>query len=610
MLNRGDVLQSRYRIVSLLGQGGMGAVYRAWDTRLNIPVALKEMVPQAGLDVATLTGLRHQFQQEATVLARMAHAHLVHVTDFFEEGGNAYLVMDFVEGESLADCIFREGALPEEQVLTWAQQLLDALAYCHNQGVLHRDIKPQNVIIRPDGRVVLVDFGLVKLWNPRDPQTRTIMRGMGTPEYAPPEQYETAAGHTDPTSDIYSLGATLYHALTGQAPATATLRMADPVQFVPIRHLAPRVRPEIEAVVLQAMELVRSKRWQNAQAMAAALRGRARVSAPAVARSAPAAVSWKPPIARAPAPPRKRRLPVWAWALGILGALLVCGSLLVFGGLGVIRSQEATQQAEASATAAARKTAAARDEATGTAREATAVAEAAAGTATAEAWAAATVTARVQATATARAQATATAEAVLYAPLWEGSAWPLVLSDDFSAEINGWDTGDYTTSELVVGARSISDGVYRWEAEALDDFVWWSVPDVDPVSDMYLAVDAQLVDGVSDAQYGLILRRVDSSGYYLFLVGDDQRFRFSRRSESGWTSLIGWTETTAIQPGEVNRLEVVVIGTQFTFYINGQFVGEYSDSQFSSGVVAVVIGLNEAGDTSVVEFDNLELRAP
>jgi hypothetical protein len=93
-------------------------------------------------------------------------------------------------------------------------------------------------------------------------------------------------------------------------------------------------------------------------------------------------------------------------------------------------------------------------------------------------------------------------------------------------------------------------------------------------------------------------------------VGDDQRFRFSRRSESGWTSLIGWTETTAIQPGEVNRLEVVVIGTQFTFYINGQFVGEYSDSQFSSGVVAVVIGLNEAGDTSVVEFDNLELRAP
>ncbi|MBN1975816.1 MAG: protein kinase [Anaerolineae bacterium] len=609
MLNRGDVLQGRYRIVSLLGQGGMGAVYRAWDTRLNIPVALKEMVPQSGLEAATLTGLRHQFQQEATVLARMTHAHLVRVTDFFEEGGNAYLVMDFVEGESLADRIFREGALPEEQVLTWAQQLLDALAYCHNQGVLHRDIKPQNVIIRPDGRIVLVDFGLVKLWNPRDPQTRTIMRGMGTPEYAPPEQYETATGHTDPTSDIYSLGATLYHALTGQAPATATLRMADPVQFMPIRYLAPRVGPESEAVILQAMELVRSKRWQNAQAMAAALKGRAPVAAPAVARPAPSASRWKPPDARPPALPRKRRLPVWAWVLGILGALLVCGALLVFGGLGVIRSQEATRQAVSSATAAAKKTAAARDEATGTAEEATAAAEAVAATATAEAWAAATATAHAQATAAARAQATATAEARLYAPLWEASAWPLILFDDFSAEANGWDTGDFTSS-LAVGARSISGGVYRWEAEALDDFVWWAIPDVEPVSDMYLAVDAHLVEGVPDAQYGLILRRVDSSGYYLFLVSDDQHFEFTRRSESGWTSLIDWTRTAAVQPGEVNRLEVVAMGTQFTFYINGQFVGEYSDSQFSSGVLAIVVGLHEVGDTSVVEFDNLELRAP
>ena len=161
-----------------------------------------------------------------------------------------------------------------------------------------------------------------------------------------------------------------------------------------------------------------------------------------------------------------------------------------------------------------------------------------------------------------------------------------------------------------MGARSISDGVYRWEAEAFDDFVWWSIPDVDSVSDMYLAVDARLVDGPLDAQYGLILRRVDSTGYYLFLVSDDQRFRFSRRSEDGWTSLVDWTETTAIRSGEVNRLEVVAMGSQFSFYINGQFVGENSDSQFSSGVVAVVVGLIDAGDTSVVEFDNFELRVP
>jgi Serine/threonine protein kinase len=99
------MLQNRYRIISLLGQGGMGAVYRAWDARLEVPVAVKEMVPQPGLDSQTLAQLRQQFRQEATILARLSHPYLVRVGDFFEEGGNAYLVMDFVEGQSLADLI-------------------------------------------------------------------------------------------------------------------------------------------------------------------------------------------------------------------------------------------------------------------------------------------------------------------------------------------------------------------------------------------------------------------------------------------------------------------------------------------------------------------------
>jgi serine/threonine protein kinase len=171
----------------------MGAVYRAWDTRLKIPVALKEMTPQPGLDQATLAQLRQQFEQEAATLARLNHPHLVRVIDFFEERGNTYLVMDFVEGESLDDRIEREQALPESQVLAWANQLLDALAYCHSQGVIHRDIKPPNVIIRPDGRAVLVDFGLVKLWDPSDPHTRTAMRGSSmAPDPATPIRAATS----------------------------------------------------------------------------------------------------------------------------------------------------------------------------------------------------------------------------------------------------------------------------------------------------------------------------------------------------------------------------------------------------------------------------------
>jgi serine/threonine protein kinase/sugar lactone lactonase YvrE len=270
-LSAGQILQHRYRIVSLLGEGGMGAVYRVWDTRLDVPVALKEMVPQPGLDVDTLAQLRQQFHQEAKVLARLDHPHLVRVSDFFEEAGNAYLVMSFVDGEELADLIEREGAQPDAQVRAWAEQLLDALAYCHECGVIHRDVKPQNVIICPDGKAVLVDFGLVKLWDPADPRTRTAMRGMGTPEYAPPEQYSVRGQHTDPRSDLYSLGATLYHALTGEAPLSATDRMAMPEEFRTPRQIIAGVSEVLELVILQAVALPIGERWSDAAEMRAAL---------------------------------------------------------------------------------------------------------------------------------------------------------------------------------------------------------------------------------------------------------------------------------------------------------------------------------------------------
>lgn len=271
-LKTGELLQQkRYRIVKRLGEGGMGAVYRAWDTRLNIPVALKEMTPQPDLNTDQLDQLRQQFQQEATILARLNHPNLVRVTDFFEEKRKGYLIMDYVEGEGLDECIQREGAIPEAKVLTWAEELLDAIAYCHSQGILHRDIKPQNVILRPDGHAVLVDFGLVKLWDPNDPRTKTAMRGMGTPEYAPPEQYEVDAGHTDPRTDIYSLGATLYHALTGQAPPTATLRIADPEQFMSPRSVDTKISRKTEQVILTSLELPRTRRWQTSREMAQAL---------------------------------------------------------------------------------------------------------------------------------------------------------------------------------------------------------------------------------------------------------------------------------------------------------------------------------------------------
>jgi len=318
------MLQNRYRIVGALGEGGMGAVYRAWDTRLDVPLAIKEMMAQPGLSAEMFRRLRQQFIQEAKVLARLDHPHLVDVTDYFEEGGQTYLVMKFVEGESLADRIAREGAQDEVHVRRWAVHLLDALAYCHAQGILHRDVKPQNVVITPKGKAMLVDFGLVKLWDANDPRTRTVIRGAGTPEYSPPEQYSQHTGHTEPRSDIYSLGATLYYALTGQTPPRATDRMAYPQSFQSPRVLNGRISQQMDDVVQRAMALPCDQRWPSAAAMAAALTGSkgstrivSRPPTPASPRSPQPQTSWW------------RRVPVWGWALAavlLLSAGLAAGS--------------------------------------------------------------------------------------------------------------------------------------------------------------------------------------------------------------------------------------------------------------------------------------------
>jgi eukaryotic-like serine/threonine-protein kinase len=315
-LTSGQVLQNRYRIVTLLGQGGMGAVYRAWDTRLNIPVAVKELVAQPGLNANMLSRLRQQFIQEAHILARLDHPHLVNVSDYFEENGKAYLVMKYMEGQDLAQRIEQEGALNETQVRAWTNQLLRALAYSHAQGVIHRDIKPENVIITLEDQAVLVDFGLVKLWDPNDPHTRTVIRGTGTPAYAPPEQYDIVAGHTDARSDIYSLGATLYHALAGQAPPTATQRMVDPQALRPLRIFNPRVSSQLEKVVHRAMEPQPERRFQSAQEMATALMQR--VSSLDSSGDSPVSARQTSPASRST---WWQQMPVWRWV--VTGAILL-----------------------------------------------------------------------------------------------------------------------------------------------------------------------------------------------------------------------------------------------------------------------------------------------
>jgi serine/threonine protein kinase len=262
LLPPGTVLRSRYKIVEFISQGGMGAIYRAEDLVLEGRMcALKEMWSDIGSTSEDLAQVQEQFRREASVLARLDHPNLPKVSDYFTEENRDYLVMDFVAGKDLKQLMDearnRNEFLPEDQVLGWARQILDALEYLHTQDppVLHRDIKPANIKLTPSGTIKLVDFGLVKLMAPDEERTVTVLQGRGTAQYTPLEQYGGDTGHTDVRSDIYSLGATLYHLLTNQPPTDAKMRFLHPHVLRSPRELNASISPSVEQAILHAIAM-------------------------------------------------------------------------------------------------------------------------------------------------------------------------------------------------------------------------------------------------------------------------------------------------------------------------------------------------------------------
>ncbi|MBI4671644.1 MAG: SUMF1/EgtB/PvdO family nonheme iron enzyme [Chloroflexi bacterium] len=263
----GHLLNERYEILAMLGQGGMGAVYRAQDMTLGRAVALKERTPDPNGSAQGMAQARAQFRREAQTLAQASHPNLPHIYDFFSVGDSEYIVMDLVEGENLHRLVQERGAQPEAVVLNWTRQILDALIYLHAHNIIHRDIKPHNLILTPDDRIVLVDFGLVKLFDPGQPSTLTLLRGVGTPEYAPLEQYSREVGHTDPRTDIYALGATLYTLLAGKPPSDVHVRLLHPDAWRSVRDINPNVSFGAEAIIEKAMGLYPQQRYQTANDM-------------------------------------------------------------------------------------------------------------------------------------------------------------------------------------------------------------------------------------------------------------------------------------------------------------------------------------------------------
>lgn len=273
------ILQSRYQVVRPLGRGGMGAVYEAIDLRLGHTIALKQTLTEE-------PELWKQFEREARLMAQLSHPVLPHVSDYFTEGNRAYVVMQFIEGSDLAAIIVQQpGPFPRQAVVAWADQLLDALIYLHSHDrqIVHRDIKPHNLKVNRLGRIILLDFGLAKSQSATTEEDDLCRSIFGySPRYAPLEQIQDLG--TSPQSDIYALGATLYHLLTGAKPPDALTRAtalisSRPNPLRPAHEINSAVGVELSDILSRAMQQNPNERFTSALEFREALRALGRVEA-------------------------------------------------------------------------------------------------------------------------------------------------------------------------------------------------------------------------------------------------------------------------------------------------------------------------------------------
>ena len=621
LLTPGAMLLDRYQIEKELGRGGFGAVYQAWDGNLNRPCAVKE-------NLDTSPEAQRQFQREATVLANLSHPNLPRVTDHYViPNKGQYLVMDFVEGEDLGSKMEKLGALDAKAAVTWITQVADALVYLHtkNPPVLHRDIKPANIRVTPEGKAILVDFGLVKLY---DPHAKTTQGARAvTPGYAPPEQY--GRGSTDARTDIYALGATLYTLVTGHDPVESVQRMAnDTVQ--PAHVLNPRVPYALGQVIERAMALKPDQRFQTASDFKQALQNldqrpaapryeATMIATPPPSSPAAAGASYNTPPPSYPpvsypqvnypassAAPQKgsqprpvstpvaqpgKRNPGCVIVLVLLGIGVLCvGGFFLFGmwGLSLDSNNPTATSVQQTSTALS---------------------------ATQTAIRSITPTTPPEPTATIVIEPPSPTPPPTYDPLLDTArSWTVQVEDQFTDNHNEWtdgtDDNDFCTVTWTIG-----NGVYRWDAVAKQGFVWYVYPAFDDAADFYLSTEMDTLKGPSTAQQGFIFRHngeIDASlaKYYLYLINNQGEFVVYLYDGGNWTELAPWQQTSALTYNQPNLLEVIAQGSLLTFFINGLQVAQLNDSSLASGKVGLAISINDSGDQAIWEFSNFQLRIP
>lgn len=569
-----------YKLVELIGKGGMASVYRGYQESIDRSVAVKTLAVDAIQEASFLT----RFFQEARTLAKLTHPSILPLYDFGNAGGVLYIVMPLMSGGTLAERLLR-GPLPLNEITRIFLPIAQALDLAHNQGIIHRDIKPSNILFDQRDAPFLADFGIAKTNEPGSSLTGTGV--IGTPDYMSPEQ---ARGEgLDRRSDIYSLGVVAFQALTGQPLFTATGPMGVIFKHISEQPRSPRdVRPDlpadVEAVIRKALAKDPSQRYQTAtefvNALIAAIEPATRPVPPPILGEP---ITFKQPVITQPLtqPPvieypqqsglfTGRNIIIALAAGGLCLVCSICAFVFVIPAR-LPSSPTTTQIALATPTEAPP-----------------------------------TRTPQVKPTTTRPPTRTPTAEPVAVSSLG-GPTGPSILLDSFANNNNKWPVGR-ATGELADADRAIADGKYTWTVEAKKDVTWRiNADNAKPVTDFYAAMDGRRVSGDLQNRYAVAFRD-DGDNYYLFTTGDGGQFAVFLWYNQNWKTLMDWKDTPAIHPGESNRLAVLAQGNHFEFFINGEKVGEADDDQLKKGVVGIAAEVVNGGQTGVFEFDNFELR--
>lgn len=253
MAEAGQIIDEKYEILTLIGQGGMSKVYLARDKRLNKQWAVKEIQKRTH-DRNNEINVQSAIA-EANMIKQLDHTAIVRIVDIIETPDEIFIVEDYIEGETLSTILVNNGAQPQEQVIAWAIQICEALEYLHTRKppIIYRDMKPANIMLKPDGNIKIIDFGIAREYKDQSMEDTV---SLGTKGYAAPEQFG-GKGQTDARTDVYCLGVTLYHLITGHNPCE------PPYEIYPIRHWNPQLDSGLEAVIEKSIQLNPADRYQS-----------------------------------------------------------------------------------------------------------------------------------------------------------------------------------------------------------------------------------------------------------------------------------------------------------------------------------------------------------